>query len=90
MSDAEEQLYYACMSFCEVFFKVLYEKEKLRRGYIDEDTRHRISQFHKEIFESKYENLFYAIEGMENDRKGVVGQRKYRLVLEKIDKDVEK
>jgi len=90
MSDAEERLYYACMSFCEIFFKVLCEKETVRRGYIDEYTRHRISQFNKELFESNYEDLFDAIEGMENDRKGVVGQRKYRLVLERIDKDVEK
>ena len=89
MSDSEERLYYNCMSFCEVFFKVLCEKEKLQWGY-DDYTRNRILQFNKELLESKYNNLFDAIEEMENDRKGVVGQRKYRLVLERIDKDVEK
>lgn len=89
MSDAEERLYHNCMSFCEVFFKVLCEKEKLQYEY-DNYTRNRISQFNKELLESKYNNLFDAIEEMENDRKGVVGQRKYKLVLERIDKDVEK
>lgn len=89
MSDSEERLYYNCMSFCEVFFKVLCEKEKLQWGY-DDYTKNRILEFNKELLESKYNNLFDAIEEMENDRKGIVGQRKYRLVLERIDKDVEK
>lgn len=90
MSDSEERLYYACMNFCEVFFKVLCEKQTLQREYVDEYTRQKMSQFNKKLFKREYDNLFDAIEGMENDKKGVVGQRKYRLVLERIDKDVGK
>lgn len=85
MSESEERLYYACMSFYEVFFKVLCEKETLSRGFHDDYAREKILRFNRELFKSKYDNLFDAIEEMENDRKGVVGQRKYRLVLEKIE-----
>ena len=46
--NSEEQLYYACMNFCESFFHLVCEKEKIRRSYHDEYTKRKIMRFEKE------------------------------------------
>ena len=37
MSHSEEQLYYACTNFCEAFFKLLCEKDKMRSEWYPDD-----------------------------------------------------
>ena len=82
--NSEEQLYYACMNFCESFFHLVCEKEKIRRSYHDEYTKRKIMRFEKERINSAYKSLFQAVEDYENDMKGVVGENKYRLELKKV------
>lgn len=82
--NSEEQLYYACMNFCESFFHLVCEKEKIRHSYHDEYTKREIMRFEKERILSDYKRLFQAVEDYENDMKGVVGENKYRLELKKV------
>ena len=39
MSYAEERLFYACTDFCEAFFKLLCEKDKIRRNWVSDDEK---------------------------------------------------
>ncbi len=82
MSHAEEQLYYACSNFCKSFFYLLCEKEKIRREYHWSDyEKDRAMEFSNERLNDAYSNLFKAMEDFENDKRGVVGENKYRLEL---------
>ena len=87
MSNSEEQLYHACINFCEVFFKLLCEKEKIRKGYTDIDSELRL-RYTNEHLDFAYERLFKAIENWENESKGVFGANEYELKLVRIDKEV--
>ena len=90
MSESEERLYYACMRFCEAFFKVLCEKEQLlNEPYHDKYTRDKILRFNEEYLNARYDRLYDAMEEMENSRMGVVGKRKFKLVLKEIEKGLE-
>lgn len=84
MSKSEEQLYYACMNFCESFFHLLCEKEKVRHSFHDDYTKRKIIGFEEERINSAYKRLFQAVEDYENDMKGVVGANQYRLELKKV------
>ena len=85
MSHSEEQLYYACTNFCEAFFKLLCEKDKTRSKWCPDDERDVRLRFANELLDNAYERLFKAVEDWENDCKGVIGQNKYRLKLERVD-----
>lgn len=84
MSKSEEQLYYACMNFCESFFHLLCEKEKVRHSFYDDYTKREIMEFEEKRIDSDYNILFQAVEDYENDMKGVVGANQYRLELKKV------
>lgn len=85
MSHAEEQLYHACRNFCESFFHLLCEKEKMRHSLCDDYTTHRILEITNEQMEHDYICLFNAVEDFENFRKGSVNKpNKYKLKLEEI------
>lgn len=88
MSYSEERLYYACTNFCEAFFKLLCEKDKVRSEWCPNDEKDVRLRFANEMLDSAYERLFKAIEDWENECKGVIGQNKYILKLERIG-DVE-
>lgn len=85
MSYREERLYYACMNFCESFFHLLCEKEKIRNEWHPNDSREAILRFEGERLDNAYERLFKAVEDWENENKGVIGQNKYYLELRRID-----
>lgn len=86
MSNSEEQLYHACMTFCKSFFHLLCEKEKMRKSRLSCDSyeRRRTLEFSEEMLNSDYEKLFRAIEDFENDKQGVIGENQYRLELKKV------
>ena len=84
MSYSEERLYYACTNFCKAFFKLLCEKDKVRSEWCPDDEKDVRLRFANEQLGYTYERLFKAIEDWENECKGVMGQNKYKLKLEKI------
>ena len=87
MSHSEEQLYYACMNFCESFFYHLCEKEKIKREFHWSDyEKDKAMKFSEERLQGAYNRLFIAMEDFENDMKGVIGENQYILKLEKVKK----
>lgn len=86
MSYNEEQLFYACTNFCEVFFKLLCEKDKVRSEWCPDDEKEARLRFANEMLDSAYKKLFCAVEDWENDCKGVIGQNKYKLILAEVKK----
>lgn len=88
MSYSEEELYFACINFCEAFFQLLCEKDKIRSKWCPDYEKDIRLQFANEVLDYAYERLFKAIEDWENECKGVMGQNKYKLKLEKCG-DVE-
>lgn len=88
MSYSEERLYYACTNFCEAFFMLLCEKDKIKSKWCPDDEKDIRLRFANEQLDFAYERLFKAVEDWENECKGVIGQNKYKLKLER-DGDVE-
>lgn len=87
MSYYEEQLFYACTNFCEVFFKLLCEKDKIKNKWCLYDEQEERIRFVNEMLDHAYERLFCAVEDWENGCKGVRGQNKYKLILEEVKND---
>ena len=70
MQTTEEQLYYACMNFCEAYFHMLSNKYKIekteRLGY-DMETHRRMIEFEEERFASAFHRLCEAIDKIKNE-----------------------
>lgn len=81
MSCTEEQLYHACINFCQSFFMLLCEKDKLRNEWCREDEYDIRMRFANDKLEAAYSKLFKAVENWENESNGVIGRNQYRLVL---------
>ena len=86
MTDTEERLYYACTQFCEAFFKLLCEKDKLRSRWVSDNEKEVRLQFSNDRLNSAYERLFRAVEDWENENKGVIGPNQYQLELKRIER----
>lgn len=73
MKSTEEELYYACMSFCESFFHFMCEENKdynrkmFGYGLYDEDTCQRIMEFERERVFSKFLRLKEVVLKMDNE-----------------------
>ena len=85
MSQIEEQLYHRCMRFCEAFFMLLCEKNKVRGVWCPDDEKDVRLKFANERLISTYESLFNAVEDWEKERKCKIG-KEYKLELNRIEK----
>lgn len=70
MNSDEEELYYSCIRFCESFFHLICEKEKLRRSkeYFNIDTRKRVVEFEEERLKSSFSRLCKAVDKIREEK----------------------
>ena len=66
----DEDLFNACMNFCQVFTIFLLKKQEIENNrFIDEYEKREMLKYYKKMMMSKFEHLYYVVNSFDGDVK---------------------